>query len=410
MKLCIFEDAEFSSLFPLAWTRPVYHLRCGITLLEEKISAGYQDLETVYHCRDYIADTLKQSTDKSVNVFDIDDYLLINGRVLYDKSMINIDLNKKGCIYCSGESEVAAVLPREKSHLLKNYAGQPLNLKELIDNHLTEQIEADVINYPWDLISHNPEYITNDFKRLCPSPAINGKIDTGVHIINNKYVHVERNAKVKPGAVLDASEGPILIDEGAVVMSNAVIEGPAYVGKRSLIKISAKIYEGTSIGEVCKVGGEVEESIIHSFSNKQHDGFLGHAYLGQWVNIGADTNNSDLKNNYHPVKVIINGKTIDTGLMFIGLIMGDHSKTGINTMFNTGTVAGVHSNIYGGGFPPKYIPSFSWGGADGFVDYDIQKAISTAQAVMARSNIALTEADELLINTIFDRTVEERRQ
>jgi UDP-N-acetylglucosamine diphosphorylase/glucosamine-1-phosphate N-acetyltransferase len=209
--------------------------------------------------------------------------------------------------------------------------------------------------------------------------------------------------------VLDAENGPIYIGKNVKILPNAVIEGPAYVGDGSLIKVSAKIYENTSIGPVCKVGGEVEASIIHAFSNKQHEGFIGHSYLGTWVNIGADTNNSDLKNDYGNVKVYVDGELIDSGSMFVGLIMGDHSKSGINLMFNTGTVVGVSCNIYGSGLPPKFVPSFSWGGAqDGFVTYRIDKAIEVARRVMARRNVQLTEIDEKLFRKIFELTEEER--
>jgi UDP-N-acetylglucosamine diphosphorylase/glucosamine-1-phosphate N-acetyltransferase len=213
---------------------------------------------------------------------------------------------------------------------------------------------------------------------------------------------------VKPGVVLDAEGGPIYIGKKAKVFPNAVIEGPAFIGDGSMIKIGAKIYENTSIGEVCKVGGEVEGSIIHSYSNKQHDGFLGHAYLGMWVNLGADTNNSDLKNNYGSVRVMINGEEVNSGSMFVGLTMGDHSKAGINTMFNTGTVVGVSSNVFGAGFPPKYIPSFAWGGAEGIETYDIARALEVAQRVMGRRKMQLSGAEEKVLREVFALTARER--
>jgi UDP-N-acetylglucosamine diphosphorylase/glucosamine-1-phosphate N-acetyltransferase len=192
-------------------------------------------------------------------------------------------------------------------------------------------------------------------------------------------------------------------------MANASLQGPVYVGAKSAIKMGAKIYEGTSIGEVCKVGGEVEETIIHSYSNKQHEGFLGHAYLGQWVNIGADSNNSDLKNNYGTVKVYVDGEMVDSGLMFVGLTMGDHAKCGINTMFNTGTVVGVMSNVFGSGYPEKFIPSFTWGGVEGMETYDIDKALEVARRVMARRKTALPAAQEKMLRQVFAMTASERK-
>ena len=223
------------------------------------------------------------------------------------------------------------------------------------------EVHIKYVTYPWDLVSINGEQIISDFDLLIDrnDEMIKGKVYENVSMVNKENIFIDENADVKPGVVLDAEEGPIYIGKGAKVFPNAVIEGPCYIGDKSQIKVGAKIYENTSIGPVCKVGGEVEESIIHSYSNKQHDGFFGYAYLGCWVNLGADTNNSDLKNNYVNVKVFINDEQVDSGSMFVGLIMGDHSKSGINTMFNTGTVVGVSCNVYGPGFPESYH-SFMW--------------------------------------------------
>ncbi|HEY4754933.1 MAG TPA: putative sugar nucleotidyl transferase, partial [Ignavibacteriaceae bacterium] len=278
---------------------------------------------------------------------------------------------------------------------------------------LKKEVDAKVIHYPWDLISNNGEQIISDFNLLTSKvdgSKIKGKVYAGAHLINEDKIFIDEGAKVKPGVVLDAESGPIYVGKDAKIFPNAVIEGPAFIGSKTAIKIGAKIYENTSIGEVCKVGGEVEESIIHSYSNKQHDGFLGHAYLGMWVNLGADTNNSDLKNNYGSVKVIINGEQVDSGSMFVGLTMGDHSKAAINTMFNTGTVVGVSSNIFGAGFPKKYVPSFAWGGSDSTTSYDVEKALDVARKVMARRNIKLTDVEERIFRYIFDLTSEERKK
>jgi UDP-N-acetylglucosamine diphosphorylase/glucosamine-1-phosphate N-acetyltransferase len=235
-----------------------------------------------------------------------------------------------------------------------------------------------------------------------------GLVYEGAHLVNPSNIVIGAGSKIKPGVVLDAEGGPIYIGSNVTVFPNAVIEGPAFVGDRSLIKVGAKIYEHTSIGEVCKVGGEVEASVIHSFSNKQHDGFLGHAYLGMWVNLGADTNNSDLKNNYGSVKVIIDGQTIDSGSMFMGLVMGDHSKSSINSMFNTGTVVGVSSNVFGSGFPPKSVPSFAWGGGEAIKTYDLERALLVARRVMGRRKLELSACEEAVLRTVFDLTKHER--
>ena len=273
------------------------------------------------------------------------------------------------------------------------------------------EIKVKLINYPWDLINNNGQEIVSDFATVAANEEvrIRGTVYEGAHLLNREKIVIGEGSKVKPGVVLDAENGPIFIGNNVTVFPNAVIEGPAFVGDRSLIKMGAKIYENTSIGEVCKVGGEVEASIIHSYSNKQHDGFLGHAYLGQWVNLGADTNNSDLKNNYGNVKLVLDGEEVDSGSMFMGLIMGDHSKSSINTMFNTGTVVGVSSNIFGSGFPSKSVPSFAWGGAEGMETYNLERALGVARRVMGRRKIELSSSEESVLRSVFELTKKDRK-
>ena len=286
----------------------------------------------------------------------------------------------------------------------------------IFDGLPVEEIELCFVDYVWDLISNNGKELLADYQFLINQNNINsknnlkGKIFDGVHLVEKENIFVNEGAVVKPGAVLDAAEGPIYIDENAQIFSNAVVEGPVYVGKNSQIKICAIVYDNVSIGRNCKVGGEVEDSIILPFSNKQHAGFIGHAYIGSWINIGADTNCSDLKNNYGYVKPYLNGKMVDSKMQFLGVIMGDHSKTAINTMFNTGTTVGFSSNIFGAGFPEKYIPSFSWGGVPGAkkITYDVEKSIEVAKKMMARRNKQMGNAEEKLFQKIFDLTNSER--
>ena len=185
--------------------------------------------------------------------------------------------------------------------------------------------------------------------------------------MNRSDVHIGRGSRIQPGTVLDAESGPIFVGRNVKIFPQATIIGPASIGDGSVVKAGAQIHGSTSIGPVCKVGGEIEHSVIHGFSNKQHHGFLGHSYVGAWVNMGAGTTTSDLKSNYGSVRVSLGGEPVETGQQFVGLIFGDHSKTAINSMFNAGTVVGVSSNIFGDGFPPKYVPSFSWGGCRGNV-------------------------------------------
>lgn len=257
--------------------------------------------------------------------------------------------------------------------------------------------ELKLYNYLWELIEDNERMLAEDAARLSPTELPTA---SGAHVVNPGDIIAGTGCSIKPGVVLDASRGPIILGNNVEVMANAVVVGPCFIGDHSTIKIGAKIYEKTSIGAWCKVGGEVEGSIILGFSNKQHDGFLGHSYLGQWVNLGADTNTSDLKNNYGQVRVTFPWGQANSGTMFLGSLIGDHSKAGINTMLNTGTVIGVGANVFGGGFPPKSIPSFAWGGSDGFVEYDRDKAIQTARTVMLRRKITMTDAEEKLLRSI----------
>jgi UDP-N-acetylglucosamine diphosphorylase/glucosamine-1-phosphate N-acetyltransferase len=413
MNICIFEDEKYRKLLPLVYFRPVYELRCGINLLKDKIIRSFSNPNVILHARDYLTDVLKRDyPNYYVNELppNANQVLFVNGRVLADPHFADkFKYNGKDIAYVKGDDIVAFWASGENLEKFKNKFGTPLTKLDF-ENYEKVEISPKLINYPWDIINNNGEQIVIDFNILTDGKARReGKIYEGVHLLNEHFIHIEEGAKIKPGVVLDAENGPIYIGKNVKILPNAVIEGPAYVGDGSLIKVSAKIYENTSIGPVCKVGGEVEASIIHAFSNKQHEGFIGHSYLGTWVNIGADTNNSDLKNDYGNVKVYVDGELIDSGSMFVGLIMGDHSKSGINLMFNTGTVIGVSCNIYGSGLPPKFVPSFSWGGAqDGFVTYRIDKAIEVARRVMARRNVQLTEIDEKLFRKIFELTEEER--
>ncbi|MGB0978414.1 MAG: glucose-1-phosphate thymidylyltransferase, partial [Croceimicrobium sp.] len=222
-------------------------------------------------------------------------------------------------------------------------------------------------------------------------------------------VFVEEGAFVE-AAVLNAKSGPIYIGKDATVMEGSVVRGPFALCDYSTLKLSAKIYGPTTIGPHCKVGGEVNNSLLLGYSNKGHDGFLGNSVIGEWCNIGADSNNSNLKNNYEEVKLwdYVEGRFAKTGLQFCGLVMGDHSKCGINTMFNTGTVVGVSANIYGGGFPRNFISSFAWGGSGGFTEYRFDKAMKTAALVMERRGIELDEVERDILQVVFDKTASYR--
>ncbi|MFQ5649486.1 MAG: GlmU family protein [bacterium] len=405
--VCIFEDKEASQLTPLSLTRPVYDLRCGFTTLKEKIVRQFPLSTISLHCRDYLQEVVReQNPGVEVNEIDADECLFINGRILVDSDFVNKLDAERERLYVDRGTVVAALLrgPTLRNLTLDN----PLPFDRLLHSIETSTVETKLIAYPWHLVHNNAAEICHDFATLDKGGERHGKIYTGAVLLNEEQIFLGTNSTIKPGVVLDAESGPIYVGNSVAIMSNAVIQGPAFIGDNSLIKAGAKIYAGTSIGEVCKVGGEVEESIIHSYANKQHDGFLGHAYLGQWVNIGADTNNSDLKNNYGSVRVYINGDMVDSGSTFVGLFLGDHSKTGINTMVNTGTVVGVMSNLFGSDFPPKFIPSFSWGGKDRLVEHNLERALATAARVMLRRNVEISTAYEALFRHLFELTAQER--
>ena len=405
--VCIFEDEAYTRLLPLAYARPVYDLVCGLSSLREKILRQYPKCECVLHCRDYLTEAVKvERPNVPVNEIPEGDCLWINGRVLADaRFAARVPLDGQEALYVSRDDLVAARVGAgctERIDMSNSVGPESFPIGERIE------VTATMVRYPWDCIESNTEHIVQDFEESIGAGTIEGKIYEGVRVLEKGRVFVGKGARIKPNVVLDAEGGPIYVGEGATVSPNSSIEGPAVVGPETHIKAGTRISAGTTVGPACKIGGEVSRSIILSYSNKQHDGYLGHSYIGSWVNVGAGTTTSDLKNNYRPVGVYVNGELVDTESLFVGLIMGDHSKTGINTMFNTGTVVGVSCNVYGADFPPKYIPSYSWGGSGGLVEYDIEKAIQTARVVMSRRNKELTPEAEGILRHVFQTTAEKR--
>jgi UDP-N-acetylglucosamine diphosphorylase/glucosamine-1-phosphate N-acetyltransferase len=409
MQLCLFEDNSVGFFEPLIYSRGVYDLVFGGLTLKDKILRAYPGVNYALHCRVYLAPIIReQNPGITVNEIAGDSCLFINGRVIAGKDFasiipLNDTLDK---LYLNNNILIAARLSGNNLKKFKQHLNKPLELS-LFPSVQKEEVNVKTTSYIWDLIRENNKELISDINYLS-SINLNHNHLAGVHLIRKDNVFIEGNAVIKPGVVLDATNGPIYIGENSVVFPNSVIIGPVYIGRSTLIKSLAKIYENVSIGDVCKVGGEVEDSIIMSYSNKQHDGFLGHAYLGNWINLGADTNCSDLRNNYGFVKTHVNGQDINTKTQFLGLVMGDHSKSGINTMFNTGSVVGFSCNIFGSGFPDKYLPSFSWRGQDDLQTYEIEKSLDTAKVVMSRRKVEFKKTDEELFRKIFDLTKNER--
>jgi UDP-N-acetylglucosamine diphosphorylase/glucosamine-1-phosphate N-acetyltransferase len=414
--ICIFEDTQYDRLLPLVFFRPVYNLKCGIFSLKEKILRRYPKASVILHCRSYLAEYMRlRNPGVRVNEIPGTECLFINGRVIAHETFEKqIPLKSRSdVVYVHNGEVVAARVSGTNLKRLKSRLGEPLSIEDF-EGIPTEEVVAETVAYPWDLVHRNGTELKRDFAEVIgrqKGKKIRGKVYAGVHLVNKSDIVVDEGASIKPGTVLDAEDGPIYIGKNVRVFPNATLIGPLCIGDGSWIKVGAQIYENTTIGPMCKVGGEVEESIIHGYSNKQHAGFLGHAYIGAWVNLGADTNNSDLKNNYGKVTVQIGNQLVDTGLQFVGLTMGDHSKSAINSMFNTGTVVGVSSNIFGSGFPPKYVPSFSWGAAgETFTTFSIDRAIEVARRMMARRKIELTATEEKLFRKIFELTSPERKR
>lgn len=264
--------------------------------------------------------------------------------------------------------------------------------------------QIDLLQHTWDIFAQNERQIECDFLKLSVQHPSASLPDT-VQAIAPERIYVASGAQMT-FCTMNASEGPIYIGENAIIMEGAMLRGPLFIGDGAVVKMGAKIYGGTTIGPYCKVGGEVNNSVLMGYSNKGHDGFLGNSVIGYWCNLGADTNTSNLKNNYDPVRLwdYDSQRFAQTGLQFCGLMMGDHSKCAIDTMFNTGTVVGVSANIFGSGFPRNFIPSFSWGGASGMTTYSLEKAELTAQRVMARRSINWSNHDQELFAHLFDLT------
>jgi UDP-N-acetylglucosamine diphosphorylase/glucosamine-1-phosphate N-acetyltransferase len=414
----IFEDPGVKNFYPLTLTRPVCGLLCGALTLADKIRLSLKRLGDregsawaadsfgepvlLYHVRDHISPLLEGAVRSYGDLIrDSGSALLLNGRALITPEMLEAIAPARPAAYWAEGAVVAAVCGAEQAAGLDGAIGAPLGTDILADLPSVD-IQAPIVKYPWDLLRLNGSQIASDLALIQPRPARHAP--EGVHFVNESSISLGENVSLAPGAVLDASGGPILAEDGVTVMANSSLQGPLFMGKETIVKMGARIYGGTSIGPACKIGGEVAETIIQGCSNKQHDGFLGHSYLGEWVNLGAGTDTSDLKNNYSTVKVDINGEAVDSGEMFVGLFMGDHSKCGIGTTFNTGTVVGVCCNIFGSGYPPKSIPSFVWGGTGKSEEYDPARAIDTARRVMKRRGRNLDPKQEALLREVYEIT------
>ena len=422
MPIRLFEDFSISTLFPLTHLHPDFDLRCGILTGRERVERYFAGESIALAVRLGLTDVMAERSGLRVNDDDVAD-LYINGALLLTAPIVDRLRASRGedRLFVAQDRLVAAtVVSGNLRDRLQRWLKSALLREELSSSPhppdlqgfgaAVTQVDAQLLRFPWDIIEHNRSMLAADAEFFRPGDIdTNARLSASATLIHEARIHIGPHATVAAGVVLDATDGPIVIHAGAQIMPQAVILGPASIGADARVKVAAKLYGGSSIGPHCKVGGEIEDSVFHSFANKQHDGFVGHSYFAPWTNLGADTNTSDLKNNYSPIRVTLEGRDFDTGRTFLGTLMADHAKCGINTMFNTGTTIGVGCNVHGGGFPPKYLPSFSWGGADGLEEYDFDRFCRTADIVMRRRDRVLTEAERRLLHDVFANTTAQRR-
>ncbi|NQU35136.1 MAG: GlmU family protein, partial [Bacteroidetes bacterium] len=389
MNYILFDGIERNKLLPLTYTRPVADIRIGILTIKEKWEK-LLNTSVSFNTQEYL--------NKKYPIVISNENVLINGSILPTIELVNqingLSINQ---ILIKGDIEIAF-----------RTNGDSINITDSSNYHIVEtQLEFLRIENTWDIFKHNPQAIIDDFSILT-ADRVTSKISHTNSILGDPAnIFIEEGAIVE-FAYLNTSDGPIYIGKDSEVMEGSKIRGPFALCEHATIKMDAKIYSGTTIGPHSKVGGEVSNSVILGYSNKGHDGFLGNSVIGEWCNLGADTNTSNLKNTYDFVRLwsYAANTFVSTGLQFCGLIMGDHSKSGINTMFNTGTVVGVSSNIYGSGFQRNFVSSFLWGGTHGLKTYNFKKSVEVAKAVYKRRGMEFNETEKEIFSTIFKLTHE----
>ena len=391
MNYILFDGPARKKLLPFTYTRPVADLRIGILTIREKWEK---------HLGSTTSTITEEYLSEKFPMVEFEENVMINASYIPTEILVEqvLDLQVNQALF-DGDDIVAFYTK---------------DTQEEIDFDSYEQLEVTAegvfkIENNWDIFSKNHEAIQLDYD-LITQGRTSAEIPKGVQTVHSENIFIEEGAKINYCS-LNASDGPIYIGKDAEIMEGALIRGPFALCEHATVKMGAKIYTGTTIGPYCKVGGEVTNSVLMAYSNKGHDGYLGNSVLGEWCNIGADSNNSNLKNNYEEVRLwdYETEGFAKTGLQFCGLMMGDHSKCGINTMFNTGTVIGVSVNIFGTGFPRNFVPSFSWGGASGFTTYKTNKAFQTAKLVMERRNIPFDEQEAAILEHIFEDSAKYRR-
>ena len=385
MNYILFDGTVRNALLPFTFTRPVADIRIGILTIREKWET-YLGSTTTTVTEEYLQDKFP--------MVEMEENVMINASFLpnsvLSEMVSNLEVNQaifKG-------DEVIAFFTQESQ---EEVDFDTYEILEFNDDVLT-------VENTWDIFQKNDAAIREDFE-LLTEDRTSQPIPKSVNVISPENIFIEEGAKLE-FVTLNASTGPIYIGKNSEIMEGSVIRGPFALCEGAQVKLATKVYGATTVGPHSRIGGEVNNSVLFGYSNKGHDGFLGNSVLGEWCNIGADSNNSNLKNNYEEVKLwsYESENFAKTGLQFCGLMMGDHSKCGINTMFNTGTVVGISANIFGSGFPRNFVPSFSWGGASGFTTYVTKKAFETTKIVMSRRNIEFDEKEQKILEHVFEET------
>ncbi|HIW86959.1 MAG TPA: GlmU family protein [Candidatus Onthomorpha intestinigallinarum] len=391
MNYILFDDETRESLKPLTYIRPVCDIRVGILTIREKWEK-YLGEKTSTITEDYLS--VKYPTEESEAM------MLINGSICPTESLVKqVKALKTGQTLMSEENVIIAMYKTKEEFLAEEDNSETIESKE-------EFIR--IVN-PWDIFVMNDRAIREDFA-LITKGRKSAKLSDTNKVLGAENVFVEEGAVVEC-ATLNAKEGPIYIGKDAEIMENSVVRGPFAMCGHAVLKLSAKIYGATTLGPYAKVGGELANVVIFGYSNKAHDGFIGNSVIAEWCNIGADTNASNLKNTYEEVRLwsIEKGTFVPTGQTFCGTIMGDHSKCGINTMFNTGTVVGVSANIYGHGYQRNYLPSFVWGGNSGLKTFEPEKAIEVAERMYERRGMKMSDDDKRILLYVYRSTLKNKK-
>jgi UDP-N-acetylglucosamine diphosphorylase/glucosamine-1-phosphate N-acetyltransferase len=397
MQICFFEDKPVSRFHPLTLTRPIDDLRIGIFTIAEKWQQALQPEVCSRIPRAELSLLFPPS-----KLAETKPCIWINSRYLPTDSLIE-EIRNLGENSVIKKEETFVAAHTDPTLTVSWILGGEPDFDSLSPVNCQNDVRC--ISSLWDLFLMNEQEITADLARMDISPVSQNQVLPRAIFENSEQIFVHKNAVIEPGAVLLAVDGPVFIGKGAVIQAGAIIRGPAAICDDSTVKMSARICNGSTVGLACKVNGEINNSIIHSYSNKAHEGYLGNSLIGQWCNLGANTNVSNLKNNYNKIRIIDwqSLNKVETGQQFFGTVMGDHTKTAINTKLNTGTLCGVSCNIFTADFPPTYIPSFSWVDPVGIQPYRLDKALDTMQKMMARRNIPFTNEYASLMKNIRKR-------